>query len=443
MDDALDNRRRITFLLLGFGIGLIVLGFLVTPAPELLSGLWTIVTSPGILITDYVALANLGAALVNAGLVTLVGTAIPWIIKGKFTGYLVAGVFTMMGFAFFGKNPVNITPIFLGIYLYGRVAGRDQADLLAPYLFGTTLGPLVGQMAFGFGLGIPGLIGAVAVGLVGGFLLAALMGHVYSIHLGYNLYNTGTTGGFVGTVAYMMMRGFGLQIAPAFHWSTEHTVFLTVLGFAMCLVLIVLGLAWGASWQAYRRIVDETGKLSTDFVEIADLPTTLVNMGLVGVLGLAYILFVGGDVNGATMAGVLTIVAFGALGKHLRNIFPIMLGVYLMCIPKIWTHAEPGPLLAALFCTTLAPIAGQFGFFAGLVVGAVHLPMVMHVGSLHGFMNLYNNGFAGGLAMLVVIGLVKGIRPQVLDMHRPWYLLKGPGINTADLALETGPDLTS
>ena len=116
----------------------------------------------------------------------------------------------------------------------------------------------------------------------------------------------------------------------------------------------------------------------------------------------------GGDVNGATLAGVFTVYAFGALGKHPRNILPIMLGVYLMCIPNIWAHAEPGPLLAALFCTTLAPLAGRFGVWAGIAAGALHLPMVMHVGSLHGFMNLYNNGFAGGLAMLIIVGFIKG-----------------------------------
>ena len=47
------------------------------------------------------------------------------------------------------------------------------------------------------------------------------------------------------------------------------------------------------------------------------------------------------------------VVAFGALGKHSRNILPIMLGVYLMCDITHWSHNEYGPLLAALFCTTL------------------------------------------------------------------------------------------
>ncbi len=70
--------------------------------------------------------------------------------------------------------------------------------------------------------------------------------------------------------------------------------------------------------------------------------------------------------------------------------------------------------MAALFCTTLAPLAGRFGFFVGVLAGAVHLPMVMHVGSLHGFMNLYNNGFAGGLVMLIIVGFLLAIKSDIL-----------------------------
>jgi len=113
------------------------------------------------------------------------------------------------------------------------------------------------------------------------------------------------------------------------------------------------------------------------------------------------------------------VVGFGALGKHPRNIVPVMLGVFLFCIPNVWQHSDPGPLLAALFCTTLAPLAGKFGFLAGIIAGALHLPMVMHVGGIHGYMNLYNNGFAGGLAMLIIIGFIKGLRPFLLEEEEP------------------------
>jgi len=409
------NRQRITWIVGVLGSVMILIAFLVNTPSEVFSGHLAIITSPSILITDYIAYANLGAAFLNAGLVTLMGLGLAWLIRARFNGYLLSGIFTLCGFAFFGKNIFNIIPIFAGVFLFDLLfAHVRMKDLIAPLLFGTTLGPVVSQVAFGFGFGWWGIIGGIVLGVLVGMLLAALMNHIYSFHLGYNLYNTGTTGGFVATVVYISMRGFGLEIEPAFYWSTEHTFFLSIFVLIILLSMIAIGLLWGASFSNYKKIWASSGRLASDYVVIADLGTTLVNMGLVGLIALGYVYLVGGDVNGAILAGIFTVVGFGALGKHPRNIIPIMLGVFLFCIPNIWQHAEPGPLLAALFCTTLAPLAGKFGFLAGLLAGALHLPMVMHVGGLHGYMNLYNNGFAGGLAMLIIIGFIKGLRPLLL-----------------------------
>ena len=414
------NRKRITLLIVIFAFSMLVLAFIVNSPMEVLTGELEIITSPSILITDYIAYANLGAAFFNAGLVTLIGLGLAWIIRARFNGYLLSAIFTLAGFAFFGKNIFNILPIFIGVYVYDRLFNQQpMKDLIAPLLFGTTLGPIVSQVAFGFDFGWWGLIGGIVLGILCGVLLAALMNHIYSFHMGYNLYNTGTTGGFVATVVYITMRGFGLEIKSAFYWATEYTGFLTWYVLGVMLFLIVLGLIWGARFSQYKKLWAESGRLASDYVVITDLGTTLVNMGLVGLIGLAYVLLVKGDLNGATLAGIFTVTGFGALGKHPRNILPIMAGVYLSCFTHIWEHAEPGPLLAALFCTTLAPLAGRFGIIAGIIAGALHLPMVMHVGSLHGFMNLYNNGFAGGLAMLLIVGFIKGFKPALLKDDEP------------------------
>ncbi len=414
------NRTRITLLIIIFSVSMLCIAFIVNSPLEVLTGEMEIITSPSILITDYMAYANPGAAFFNAGLVTLIGLGLAWIIKARFNGYLLSAIFTLAGFAFFGKNVFNILPIFIGVFVYDRLFNQQPLkDLIAPLLFGTTLAPVVSQVAFGFDLGWWGLIGGIVLGILCGVLLAALMNHIYSFHMGYNLYNTGTTGGFVATVVYITMRGFGLEIKSAFYWATEYTGYLTWFVLGTVLFLLVLGLIWGAKFSQYKKLWVESGRLASDFVVITDLGTTLVNMGLVGLIALAYVLLVGGDLNGATLAGIFTVMGFGALGKHPRNILPIMAGVYLSCFTHIWEHAEPGPLLAALFCTTLAPLAGRFGVIAGIIAGALHLPMVMHVGSLHGFMNLYNNGFAGGLAMLLIVGFIKGFKPEWLKDDEP------------------------
>lgn len=410
-----NNKVRITLLVILLSLGLIGAAIILVPIKEVLQGEWKLITSPGILITDFIALTNIGSALFNAGIVSLIGLGLAWIIRARFNGYLLSAIFTLMGFAFFGKTPFNILPIFLGVYLYEKFFSHQPLrDLIAPLLFGTTLGPVVSQIAFGFGWGWGGIFAGILIGVVCGALMASVMGHVYTFHLGYNLYNTGTSAGLIGTVVYMMMRGFGLEISPAFFWSTESTQTLSIIMVVLLTVLLLFGIVWGANKKNYKKIIDSSGRLASDYVEMTDLGTTLFNMGIIGLIGLIYILLVGGDVNGATVAGILTIAGFGALGKHPRNVVPVMVGVYLMCIPNLWSHTEPGPLLAALFCTTLAPFGGKFGFFAGMLAGALHLPMVMHVGSLHGFMSLYNNGFAGGLAMLIIVGFIKGLKPKLL-----------------------------
>lgn len=51
----------------------------------------------------------------------------------------------------------------------------------------------------------------------------------------------------------------------------------------------------------------------------------------------------------------------------------------------------------SLFATTMAPISMQFGLPVGMLAGFLHLVVVHNVGVMHGGMNLYNNGFSGGL----------------------------------------------
>jgi hypothetical protein len=129
-------------------------------------------------------------------------------------------------------------------------------------------------------------------------------------------------------------------------------------------------------------------------------------MGFVGLIGCGYIWLVGGTFNGPTIGGVLTMVGFAAFGKHVLNIPPVMLGVYLGSRLMVWGPSDPGPLLAALFATTLAPLSGRFGPLLGILAGLVHLTMVMRTGSWHAGLNLYNNGFAGGLTATLFIAII-------------------------------------
>ena len=49
---------------------------------------------------------------------------------------------------------------------------------------------------------------------------------------------------------------------------------------------------------------------------MAGIGPTLVNMALSGIVGMTYILLVGGDLNGPVVGALLSIVGFAAFGKH-------------------------------------------------------------------------------------------------------------------------------
>ena len=65
--------------------------------------------------------------------------------------------------------------------------------------------------------------------------------------------------------------------------------------------------------------------------------------------------------------------------------------------------------IAGLFGTTLAPVTGTFGVFAGVLAGALHSAVVRQTGGPVAGMNLYNNGFSGGLVAMVVYPLLTAI----------------------------------
>ncbi|TAH56067.1 MAG: DUF1576 domain-containing protein [Sphaerochaeta sp.] len=68
----------------------------------------------------------------------------------------------------------------------------------------------------------------------------------------------------------------------------------------------------------------------------------------------------------------------------------LLLGVFATTLLLGNSPASPSPILAALFSTTVALLAGQFGIFIGLLVGAIHVIVVDVTASWHGGMDLYN-----------------------------------------------------
>lgn len=402
------KRKQVEIVVLFYILVVLITGLSMQPLDELIVGLKDIFVASGNLITDYMVIGGVGPSLVNAGVVALIGYIIFLANKVALRGVATAVLFTMMGFALMGKTIWSILPIIFGVFIYSKLTDREFVTNIYPALFGTALAPLVTYAAFGFGWGI---LGGIIAGILAGMVIAPVANHALAFHEGYNLYNVGFTAGFVGLIMLNIIRAYGYDTEGAMIWGTEFDGFLRIYSIIIFASMIIIGLILGKdNLKDFKKIIKEPGVAITDFVNIAGFGNTLINMGLVGLIGVVYIELVGGSYNGPTVSGLLTMVGFAAFGKHPLNIIPIMAGVWIGCLFSIYDANAPGALLAALFGTTLAPVAGQFGPIIGILAGMTHLFLASTIGIVHGGLNLYNNGFSGGFVAAFFVAIMKGIK---------------------------------
>ena len=198
------------------------------------------------------------------------------------------------------------------------------------------------------------------------------------------------------------------------YWYTGGNKILATVLYIFFIGLIIISLISKGkrTLKGYVNILKTPGIGGTDYVKTEGFYVSGFNMGINGLLATTFVLLVGGDLNGPTIGGIMTVVGFGTTGKHLRNILPVMVGVLLASLPTTWTITTPGPMLALLFCTTLAPVAGEFGIIPGVIAGILHFAVVMNVGTVYAGMILYNNGFAGGLVAIFMVPFLNSIRDR-------------------------------
>ncbi|MCL2099542.1 MAG: DUF1576 domain-containing protein, partial [Oscillospiraceae bacterium] len=99
-------------------------------------------------------------------------------------------------------------------------------------------------------------------------------------------------------------------------------------------------------------------------------------------------------------------------GKHLKNILPILIGAIISAYANYWDFSSPANIMTILFATSLAPIAGQFGWLWGIAAGFLHVNVAMHVIDLNRGLNLYNNGFAAGIVAVFLIPVIIVFRKE-------------------------------
>ncbi|MGB4587603.1 MAG: DUF1576 domain-containing protein [Clostridiaceae bacterium] len=399
-------------ILLAFGSYLFFTSFFFDPPMEILKGLKIILTSPSALITDYFELAGVGASLANAAIMMFFAILLVKISGAKITGIVIASVIMVAAFSLFGKNPYNAMSIVFGVFLYSKIVRKPFKDFILVALFGTCLGPLVSEVSFNMDfMSIQGIVLGKMLGIFLGILIAYFAPKCMSLHKGMMLYNIGFTAGMISTVIITLMRLMGLKFFAEPHLPTGENARMGIVLIILFLGMIIYGLKEnGWSLKGYGRLLSLPGKAGTDFIETSGIGLSLINMAFLGFLSMGYIYFIGGHLSGPSIGGIFSVMGFGASGKHLKNVIPVMLGIYIMAILGNFDVTQTTIIFAMTFGTALAPISGIYGPLAGFIAGALHLNLVVHTSNLHAGMNLYNNGFSAGIIAMVLVPLLEMIR---------------------------------
>jgi len=404
------DKVRVLLLAL-FGLILAVTAFFLASPSALFRGNLTILTSPANLLTDYIQLTDTGSTLLNAGLMCLIAVATVKAAGSGINGLMAAAVLTVTGFSFFGKNLLNSIPIVLGVYLFSKLARKPFSEYLVQALFGTALGPLVSEIAFNLGLSVPaGLALGFCAGLFTGLVLPPLSLHFKSFHKGFNLYNVGFTAGIIGMFFIAVLRAMGVEVATVSILSKGNNRLFAALLLSIFAVMFFAGLLLnGGRFKGLWRLQRQPGGLGSDFIERFGFGCAVMNMALLGLLCTTYVLAIGGEINGPVIGGILTVTGFGAAGKNVKNVAPIILGVFIGNWLNVFENVSTVAIVSTLFGTTLAPVAGYYGPVWGILAGLLHMALTMNISYLHGGMNLYNNGFSGGFIAAALVPVITAL----------------------------------
>lgn len=375
------------------------------PFIDLFNGFIRIQSHPSILVSDFIAVGGFSASLLNAWLLASLALWILRSVRANYSGVAIAGMLTLFGFSFFGKNLVNVLPVWFGFWLFTKITKSSLRQYVGTFLFSSGIAPVVSYLAFG--LNLPWFVG-VPLGILSGILLGILTPLIVAVvgkfHQGYNLYNTGFGLGFLAMLSSSLLSIFSVTPSIPLNLSTEgHIPSLLIIGIFFVVGIVIPLRIDRQLLRKWGRLLQSPGNLPSDYQKEYGSLLTLFNMSSLALFSLVLVFVLNITINGPILAGIFTLIGFGAYGKHLKNITPIIMGVLLASLLPAYSLDSLTIMLAIFFGTALAPIAGKFGPFYGVLAGFLVVIISPFALRFQGGFDLYNFGFTAGFVAGIVV----------------------------------------
>lgn len=202
----------------------------------------------------------------------------------------------------------------------------------------------------------------------------------------------------------------------------------------LALLLFVLSFCFepiGDVFKGYWKILTSSSILLTDYVYIAGIGATLLNVSTVLIFNLILIKILDLKITGPIYSGIIMVIGFSFFGKNLLNTLPILFGIWLFTKYKKIPYKSV--ILAIFFSTGISPLVSYcffgFGFpwyiglplglVCGIVVGFIIPAYSSHTNVFHEGYNLYNTGFALGIISALFYGLFTafGLKVEAVNLY--------------------------
>ena len=419
---ALSPSSFLKLLFAFFTVAFLVAAVVMPDRNTMFSGLWSIVSQPSKVSTNYFAQGGYAATFLNMGLVCLVCLGL-YCLPGVTVNNVSTLAFLLTaGFCAWGINILNIWPTFLGVLLYCLVKREKVTGQINSLLFSTGIAPLITDLMIRYpnadavGFTWQGILLAVGVGLVIGFLLPAGLPHSPKVHKGFDLYSAavpiGMTAFFLRAILYQVLGG-ELPAAPAGEQLTVASwPIVNFFCFAVFGLCILGALAMGCGFRDYWRLLKDSGH-GVDFSQKYGTAAMLMNVGVYGLFIVLYYNLIGATFNAVTFGCIFCMLACCNSGSTPRTVWPIMAGYVAVSFLFGWLFVGTGSYAQAIhaqaivvglcFANGLSPISGKYGWFWGAVAGMLHFCLVTSVPLLHGGFCLYNGGFTAAFVCLLLV----------------------------------------
>lgn len=429
--------QALRVLFWGFSALCLLAALLSPDRGDMVPGLVRICTQSGQTVKSYFDISYGGVAgtFLNVGLVGLMASALYSLPGSKVDGVSVLAFFLTAGFSFWGITALSMLLVLPGAGLYCLLEKTPLGAHANFVLFATGLAPLLTDLLFRYpgvewkGFTWQGLLWAVGVGAFIALVLPAGVKEAGKVTRGYSLYGAAVPLGIVAFFLYSLLYqvlGGALPNGEDFpqHGSVGVGDAFVLEAHVFCVAVfagaILLGLFAGGSFRKLGELLRDSGH-NVDYADKYGAGTALISLGIYGLAVVVMYDVIGAVWNAATLGCVFCMVCCGVKGSHLRNVLPIALGYGAASLAAVWTCESLGTsfalpmnaqaiVIGLCFANGLSPIAGKYGFLAGVLAGAMHYIFVTCVPNLHGGFCLYNGGFT---CMFVCVLLV-----PVLEHHQ-------------------------